>query len=260
MVTQTYERTTSARRPLLPAMLRSLPQTEAEQVLRAGRVNTYLAGEVLVREGEVADSFHLVLRGRAAVRVTTPSGDTAIVNILGPDSHFGEVSLLGGTPGVEPRRTASIVALEPMSTLSIPAAVFRTLRDRHPRLEKLVTALLAQRVDELSLQLVEALHDNLEQRVVSRLQALARTYGTTSGDVTIPLTQDQLGQLVGGARPSVNQILRKLCADGVVRCSRGRITIVDPERLEGCADGELIKPARVGRPPRHAPGRRATFR
>ena len=212
----------------VPKVLQSLPDADAKLLLRAGKVNTYERRDVVVQEGDIADSFHIVLDGRAAVRVTTPAGENAIVNILGPDSHFGEVSLLGRD---EPRRTASIVALEPVRTLSIPAAVFRDLRDRNPRLEQLVSNLLARRVDELSALLVESMYDSLEHRVVHRLTELAEIYGSRTGSATIPLTQDELSQLVGGARPSVNQILRRLVDEGILDVGRGRITVLDVEVL-----------------------------
>jgi len=213
-------------------VLQSLPDADAKLLLRAGRTNTYARRDLLVQEGDVADSFHIVLDGHAAVQVTTPSGESAIVNVLGPDSHFGEVSLLGR---VDPLRTASIVALEPVRTLSIPATVFRDLRERNPGLEQLVTTILARRVDELSAQLVEAMYDSLERRVVRRLSALAVTYATSSPEVTIPLTQDELSQLVGGARPSVNQVLRRLVDEGLLAVSRGRIIVKDLDRLDRLA-------------------------
>ncbi|HEX4470353.1 MAG TPA: Crp/Fnr family transcriptional regulator [Nocardioides sp.] len=208
----------------VPKVLQSLPDADAKLLLRAGKVNTYARRDVVVHEGDIADSFHIVLDGRAAVRVTTPAGENAIVNILGPDSHFGEVSLLGRE---EPRRTASIVALEAVRTLSIPAAVFRDLRDRNPRLEQLVSNLLARRVDQLSALLVESMYDSLEHRVVHRLVELAETYDARSGRAMIPLTQDELSQIVGGARPSVNQILRRLVDEGLLDVGRGRITVLD---------------------------------
>jgi CRP/FNR family transcriptional regulator, cyclic AMP receptor protein len=216
----------------VPKVLQSLPDSDAKLLLRAGKTNTYTRHDVLVQEGDVADSFHIVLDGHAAVQVTTPSGENAIVNVLGPDSHFGEVSLLGRS---DPRRTASIIALEAVRTLSIPATVFRDLRERNPRLEQLVTTILARRVDELSAQLVEAMYDSLERRVIRRLSALAVTYASSSATVTIPLTQDELSQLVGGARPSVNQVLRHLVEDGLLTVGRGRITVNDMSRLHRLA-------------------------
>lgn len=213
-------------------MLRSLPDEDAKKLLRASKVNTYARRETLVREGEKSDSFHIVLDGRVAIRVTRHTGDTAIVNILGPDSHFGEVSLLSQE---ESPRTASVVAIEPVRTLSIPAAVFHDLRERNPRLERLVSSLLAHRVEELSAQLLEAMYDPLERRVVRRLAALTVTFGTDATTpvkpVTIPLTQDELAELVGGTRPSVNQVLRRFVDEGILELSRGRIIVSDVPAL-----------------------------
>jgi CRP-like cAMP-binding protein len=217
-------------------VLRSLPDEDAKKLLRASKVNTYARRETLVSEGEKSATFHIVLDGRVAIRVTRPSGDTAIVNILGPDSHFGEVSLLSEEGS---RRTASVVALEPVRTMSIPASVFHDLRERNPRLEALVSRLLAQRVDELSAQLLEAMYDPLERRVVRRLVSLTVTFGAATGPpstpVSIPLTQDELAELVGGTRPSVNQVLRRLVDEGMVELSRGRIVVTDAAALRRLA-------------------------
>lgn len=221
----------------VPRVLSSLPDDDAKKLLRASKVDAYARRQTLVSEGEKSDTFHIVLDGRVAIRVTRPSGDTAIVNILGPDSHFGEVSLLTQE---ESRRTASVVAIEPVRTLSIPAAVFHDLRERNPRLERLVSRLLAERVDELSAQLLEAMYDTLERRVVRRLAALTVTFGSNAsaqvGPVTIPLTQDELAELVGGTRPSVNQVLRRFVDEGFLELSRGRIIVTDADALRRLSD------------------------
>jgi CRP/FNR family cyclic AMP-dependent transcriptional regulator len=217
----------------VPKVLQSLPDEDSKRLLRAASVNTYVRRESLVHEGAGSDTFHIVLDGRVAIRMTKPSGETAIVNILGPDSHFGEVSLMSEGSG---QRTASVVALEPVRTLSIPAAVFHELRERNPRLEQLVSKLLAQRVEELSAQLVEAMYDPLERRVVRRLLSLSETYGATTGRITIPLTQDVLSELVGGTRPSVNLVLQHLVERNLVELGRARVTVTDVAALRPLLD------------------------
>jgi CRP/FNR family transcriptional regulator, cyclic AMP receptor protein len=219
----------------VPRVLRPLPDEDRKRLLRAARLNTYERRQVLVHEGAQSDDFHIMLEGRVAIRIHTASGDSAIVNILGPDDHFGEVSLLAEPAPGAAYRTATVVALERVRTMSIPASVFHDLRERNPGLEQLVSSLLARRVNELSLQLREAMYDPLERRVVRRLSRLAATYGVDDGPVTIPLTQDELGQLVGGTRPSVNQALQPLVEAGLVRLARGRITITDQDALRRAA-------------------------
>ncbi len=208
-------------------LLASLAEDERRRVLADARRRTFARGEVLVHEGDPADSLHLVGAGRLAVRVSTAAGDTAMLNVLGRGDFFGEVSLLDGQVAV---RTATVVALEPAETLSISADRFRELREAHPAAQQLVLALMARRVEELSVRLLEALYDGLDRRVHRRLAELATLYADATPGATrvvVPLTQEHLSELVGGTRPSVNQVLQRLAEQGVVELGRGRITVID---------------------------------
>lgn len=212
------------------SLLASLDEEERRKVLAAARSRTYARGEVLVNEGDPSDSLHLVASGRLAVRVSTSDGENATINLLGPGDYFGELSLLEGRA---PARSATIVALERAETLSLSASEFRDLRRRHPAANQLLLLLLASRVEELSARLLEAMYDGLDQRVPRRLAELADRYADgRTGPVVVPLTQEHLAELVGGTRPSVNQVLQRLAAEGLVELGRGRVTVVDRDRLE----------------------------
>ncbi|MEO5853672.1 MAG: Crp/Fnr family transcriptional regulator [Nocardioides sp.] len=211
------------------ALLASLGEDDRQTVLATTRRHRFARGDTLVHEGDPADSLHLVESGRLAVRVTTPDGERATLNVLGPGDYFGELSLLDGRA---PTRSASIVALESAETHSLSATAFRELRHRHRAAEQLLLTLLARRVEELSGRLVEALYDGLDRRVHRRLGELADTYaGGRPGPVVVPLTQELLAELAGGTRPSVNQILQRLAAEGVVELGRGRIVVHDRDAL-----------------------------
>ncbi|KHL17803.1 CRP-like cAMP-binding protein [Mumia flava] len=214
------------------AVLASLADDERQRVLASARHRRYARGEAVVREGDRADSLHLVARGRFAVRASNSEGDSAILNVLGPGSYFGELALM---PGAAQERTATVLALEPAETLALSASTFGGLRQRHPGIERLLTVLLARRVEELSVRLVEAMYEGLDRRVHRRLDELCRLYAAGPGPVTVPLTQSDLAQLVGGARPSVNQVLRRLEERGVVALRRGAIDVTDPAALRRLA-------------------------
>ncbi|GAB3764117.1 CRP-like cAMP-binding protein [Nocardioides ginsengisegetis] len=207
-------------------LLASLDDEERRQLLATTRRRTFARGEVLVHEGDPSDSLHLVAAGRLAVRVSTADGDTVTLNVLGRGDYFGELSLLDGH---QPVRSATVVALEPAETLSLSAAAFDELRRRHRGADQLLLTLMARRVEDLSARLLEALYDGLDRRVFRRLAELAAIYGGDAGDgpATIPLTQEHLADLVGGTRPSVNQVLQRLAGEGVVELGRGRITVLD---------------------------------
>ena len=216
-------------RPVDWPLLSPLAPAERDQLLARTRRRTFARGEVLVHEGDPSDSLHLIESGRLAVRVDTSAGDTAIFNVIGPGDCFGELSLLGGAA---PVRTATVVALEDAATRSLTSAVFEDLRRRHAAIDELLLSLFARRIEELSSRLVEVMYDGLDRRVHHRLLDLVETYGA-GGDapVTIPLTQEQLAQLVGGTRPSVNEVLQRLAAQGLVELGRGRVVVLRPDEL-----------------------------
>lgn len=212
------------------SLLAGLPEEARAALLSSARRRSFRRGEVVVHEGDPTDSLHLVRSGRLGVRVTTPGGESAMLNLVVPGDHFGELSLFGGRQGA---RTATVLALEPAETWSVPAEAFHDVRRRHPEVEAVVVAALARRVEELSGRLLELLFDSLDRRVYRQLARLADVYadGTAAGEVTIPLTQETLAEFVGGTRPSVNKILQRLAERGTVRLARGRVVVLDPAAL-----------------------------
>jgi CRP-like cAMP-binding protein len=209
-------------------LLAPLGEEERTAVLQATRLRRYAKGEILFHEGDVAESLHLVRAGHLAVRVSTPDGERATLNVLRAGDHVGELALL---PGGGHRRSATVAALEPAETAVLPASVFADLCQSHPAVQGLLVDLLATRVRELSERLLEMMYVGLDRRVYRCLLDLADVYGTGRGEVVVPLTQEQIADLVGGTRPSVNQVLQRLLDQGVIDLGRGRVTIRDLQAL-----------------------------
>ena len=211
-------------------LLAPLDEDERSAVVRAARCRSFAKGEVVFHEGDPADSLHLVTAGHLAVRVSTPDGERVTLNVLGPGSHVGELALLGPTP--EHRRSATVVALDAAETRVLAAAAFHEICAENPRIQRLLTDLLAARVRELSARLLDAMYLGLDRRLYRSLLEVGELYGSGSGGTpVIPLTQEQLADLAGGTRPTVNQILQKLVEQQVIALGRGKVTLLDPARL-----------------------------
>lgn len=208
-------------------LLATLTDAERRELTAAARPRTFERNEVVCHEGDPADSLHLVADGRLSVRVSLASGDRAMLNVLGPGDYFGELALLRH----DRRRTATITALEPARTLVLAASAFRRICETSPSVERALTATLADRIDELSKRLIEVMYVGLDRRVFRRLHELAESYRATDGTMLVPLTQTQLAEMTGGTRPSVNQALQRLVDEGIVEVHRGRIEVLDLERL-----------------------------
>jgi hypothetical protein len=109
----------------------------------------------------------------------------------------------------------------------------RTFARSNPSVERIVSTLLADRIDILSRRPLETMYESLDRRVYRRLLELARSYGgAADGTATVPLSQTQLAELVGATRPSVNQVLQRLAELRVVRLGRSRLEVLDLPALE----------------------------
>jgi CRP/FNR family transcriptional regulator, cyclic AMP receptor protein len=204
------------------AMLAGLGEEERRQVLSVARRRRFARGEVVFHRGDPADTLHLVAAGCFAVRIITPVGDVATLGLVGPGGSFGELALVRA----EHTRSATVQALQAGETFALQRAELDDLRARDARLQAFLLHVLAERVAELTEQLVEALYTPAPQRVRHALQTLASAYADASGDATIPLTQDDLAGLAGTSRLTVSRVLRGLRADGRVTVARGRITVL----------------------------------
>ena len=110
-------------------LLADLPSEDVRQLLSISRRRTFARGEVVFHREDPADSLHLVVRGRFGARVSTPLGDGALVDVLGPGQSFGELALLGHDAA---RRSATVEALEAGETRSVFRDDFARLQREHP--------------------------------------------------------------------------------------------------------------------------------
>jgi CRP-like cAMP-binding protein len=86
-----------------------LSKKQLKAVAKSSEVVDYMAGHSIVREGDLGDSFFVVLHGQAKV---STGGKT--INRLMPGDHFGEISLLDGDP-----RTATVTSETPMKMMML---------------------------------------------------------------------------------------------------------------------------------------------
>lgn len=209
-------------------LLEGVPDEDMRELLSVARRRTFRRGEVVFHRDDPADSLHLIVKGRFAIRVMTPLGDQVTITVRGPGESFGEMALVGGGA----RRSATVEALEAAETFAVYQAEFDRLRAEHPSVTEILVAFLANEVRMLNGRLLEALYVPVERRVLRRIDELARLYGPGSnGTLEIPLTQEEIADLAGTSRATANAVLRDAQERGLVRLSRGRVEVVDPDAL-----------------------------
>jgi CRP-like cAMP-binding protein len=207
-------------------LIAGVPEEEVRRLISVARRRRFSRGEVVFHRDDPADSLHLIQKGRFAVRIMTPLGETATVAVRGPGDSFGEMALVDD----EARRAATVAALEEAETLAVYQAEFHRLRKEHPQVNRVLIGFLAREVRRQNQLLLEALYVPVEKRVLRRVLELTETYDGRDGE--IPLTQEQLAELAGTSRATVNKVLREEQGRGTVELRRGRTVVLLPEELE----------------------------
>src|SRR4051794_22741706 len=207
-------------------LLASLPPENTRELLAISRRRTFQKGEVVFHRDDPGDSLHLIVKGSFAVRIATPLGDTVTVAVRGPGDNFGEMALADP----DHRRSATVAALQPAETMAVYYGEFERLRKRHPGVDQVLIAFLTREIRRQNALLLDALYVPAERRVLRRLAELADVYADDGG--VIALTQEELSQIAGTSRATVNRVLREQEKRGTLALTRGKVVIVDREGLE----------------------------
>jgi CRP/FNR family transcriptional regulator, cyclic AMP receptor protein len=207
-------------------LLADVPAEALQALLTIARRRTFSRGEIVFHRGDPADSLNLIRKGRFSVRIMTPLGDTAMLSVLGPGDAVGELALLG-----EPVRSATVSALEPAETYSVHRDEFERLRHEHPTVNDVLIGILTDRLRRVADQLVEAYYVPADRRVLRRMCELAELYGSGDGEAVVPLTQEEIAELAGTSRATVNRVLREAERRGSVELRRGRTAVLDLDEL-----------------------------
>ena len=201
----------------------------------AGRLRQrrFRRNEVIFHQGDPGDSLHIV--GEGAVKIVLPSldGEEAILATLRPGDFFGELALLDGAP-----RSATAVALDQATTLSLPRDAFVELLDQDRGLRDALLAGLAHELRRVTGHVEELHFLDLAGRLATRLARLAREADPAADRVRLdwPYTQSDLAAMIGGTRQSVNRLLSELVAAGLVTVESEALVIPSVDALLRSAD------------------------
>jgi CRP-like cAMP-binding protein len=152
---------------------------------------------------------------------------------MGPGEVFGEVAVLDGQP-----RSATITALERCELMIIQRNDFFHFLEKNPTAAIKLMAVLARRLRHLSERVEDSTFLEIPARLAKQLVHLGTRYGKPTDDglrIELKLSQQELGDLVGATRESVNKQIRAWVGDGIVAQHKGRLVIVDLERLQAQA-------------------------
>src|SRR6267154_1148761 len=208
-------------------LLAGVPEEEIQHVLSVARRRRFARNEVVFHRDDPGDSLHLIVKGRFAIRIANPRGESVMMGLRGPGDHFGEMALVAH----DRPRAATLIALEDSETFAVSKAEFDRLRIQYPGVNDVLLRLLAGEVRLLDERFLETMYLSAEKRLLRRLCELAEFYPRADGATEVPLTQEQLAELAGTSRATVNRVLRDEEQRGTVELRRGKTIVLDVQSL-----------------------------
>jgi CRP/FNR family cyclic AMP-dependent transcriptional regulator len=216
---------------LASAPLFAALDAEAAAALRHSMIEVDLPkGEVLFTEGEPGDRLYVIADGKIKLGATSADGRETLLAILGPGDMFGELSLFDPGP-----RTATATALTDATLLGLGHDDLQPWLTGRPGVGPALLRALARRLRRTNEAMADLVFSDVPGRVAKALLDLANRFGVPGDDGSVyvvhDLTQEELAQLVGASRETVNKALADFQNRGWIRLEPRGVYLLDEERL-----------------------------
>lgn len=186
-------------------------------------------GDTIFNEGDEGQALYIVVRGKVKLARTARDGRENLLALLGVGDMLGELSVFDPGP-----RLSRAHAVEDSVVYELPKAVLDPWLDDHLEMSRHMLRALAQRIRRISNTMADLVFSDVPGRVAKAILDLGHRFGRMErGHVTVRhgLTQEELAQLVGASRETVNKALADFAARGWIDVRIGSVEVYEPERL-----------------------------
>ena len=217
------------RAPLFAA----LDDESANALMKSMTTSRLERGDVLFREGDQGNRLYVIGAGKIKLGLTSVDGRENLLAILGPGEMFGELSLFDPGP-----RTATATAVAETQLIELGHDDLNTFLAGRPAVASSMLAALARRLRRTNDSLADLVFTDVPGRVAKALLDLSNRFGRPAEDgilVAHDLTQEEIAQLVGASRETVNKALADFASRGWIKLEARAVVLMDVERIRGRA-------------------------
>lgn len=189
----------------------------------------YVKGETIFREGDDGQAMYIIVKGKVKLARTARDGRENLLALLGAGDMFGELSVFDPGP-----RLSRAHAVDDSIVYELPKPVLDSWLEDHLEMSRHMLRALAQRIRRTSNTMADLIFSDVPGRVAKAILDLGHRFGRMErGHVTVRhgLTQEELAQLVGASRETVNKALADFASRGWIDVHIGAVEVYEPERL-----------------------------
>jgi CRP/FNR family cyclic AMP-dependent transcriptional regulator len=186
-------------------LLQRLVADDLKALVSNATVQVFDERDAVFAHGDAGQSVLVVVHGYVKLSALTPGGREVVFDVVGPGDVFGELAVLTESP-----RAATATALAPSSLLSIDGRAFTAALARSPEAMFWIIRLLGQRLATTTEQMTDGLELPAPARLAKALLQLVALHSRPVADglqISLPLSQRELGGMTGLIRESINKHL-----------------------------------------------------
>jgi CRP/FNR family transcriptional regulator, cyclic AMP receptor protein len=227
MVNMTSDETLLARLPFFT----QLQPEELQELTNRLKRRTYRPGETIFHKDDAGTTMYIIHEGTVKISVPSEVGSEMILSILSNGEFFGELSLFDGKP-----RSATVTSAGPTEVFVLHRDDFIDFVSKHPHVSLGIISALSNRIRRTDNLVEDVVFLDIPARLAKKLLELSRSHGKKLANgaiqVELRLTQQDIANMLGTTRESVNRQLVAFQERGFISIDRQRITILKSAELE----------------------------
>lgn len=201
-------------------------------LVSCGEVVSFAKDSWIFDESEDVGALSAVLHGTIRGYASFANGETVLIEVVGPGTWFGQISLLRA-----PKRLLTAFAATETQLLMIPRRELRRITKENPALWESFAELSQLQLQWLMASLAEVVALPPRSRLAARLAALmSRSTRRDAAAAELRLTQADLAEMIGLERKAVHRILKAFERERLVALEYGMVRILDRRGLERIRD------------------------
>jgi CRP-like cAMP-binding protein len=183
---------------------------------------TFSAGQTIFFDGDLPEWFYVVAEGMVEILKQYVSGKDFVITFLTTSEMLGEVAIVDGAP-----YPASAKARVDTRLLAIRQKDLTAFLTRYPQLLLRINSILGARLRDVQMRLSDLASEKAKPRLIRILLMLQAKFGST-----IPFTRQEVADMTGITTETTARMISQLKSIGIIGSTRGRIVIIDVDKLK----------------------------
>ncbi len=205
----------------------SLNDDELGELAKLAIERSLEPNEFIFWDGDAPEWFYIVAEGKVKVLKHSSLGREFIIAFFGPGEMFGEVAVFENKP-----YPASAQAVAETKVVGIKRDDFLSFLVNRPQIALRIINVLGGRLRDAQSRLGNLAGERVEQRLASVLLMLSSKLGST-----LPFTRQDIADMVGTTTETAIRVMSHLKNRGIIRSVRGKVIILDEEKLRLLSEG-----------------------